>query len=182
MTTQGELKEVTLPDSGRTVRIKFIGPMLMNDIRKAVQKSVKRPEPPTQEVDYGNGSKKLEPNPLHPAYEAELSEYNTLIGQRFVEKLFRYGIDAEVDIDAVTALRADSELDLPADDYTVYVTRILVTSARDQEFLQEVILGRIQPTDKQVAEALDNFRGDLQGTAAAGLDGAKVGAGVERGA
>lgn len=160
-------REITLPDSGRTVRIKFVGPMLMNDIRKAVARAVgPRPEPPTQEVDYGNGSKKLEPNPLHPGYEASVREWHVAQGQVMLEKLLRYGVECEMtpeDEARLAELRADPDLALPEDDKLAFLTRLVASTERDQEALQEAIQGKAQPTEKAVAEALATFRPDVPG-------------------
>jgi hypothetical protein len=160
-------REVTLPDSGRQVRIKFVGPLLMNDIRKAVKRAVgPKPAPPMQEVDYGNGTKKTEPNPLHPEYEAAVQEWTVAQGQVLLEKLLRYGVEAEMDEAdqaRLAELRADPDLELPADDRLAFLTRIVAGTERDQEALQDAILGRAQPTDKAVADALATFRGDVPG-------------------
>lgn len=159
-------REVTLPDSGRTVRIKFVGPMLMNDIRKAVTRAVgPKPAPPVQEVDYG-GTKQQEPNPLHPDYEAAVREWHVAQGQVMLEKLLRFGVECEMteaDQARLAELRTDPDLELPEDDKIAFLTRIVAATERDQDALQEAILGRAQPTEKAVAEALATFRPDVPG-------------------
>lgn len=159
-----EPKEVVLPDSGATVRVKFVGPLLLNDIRKAAMKGLAKPEPPL-ETPYADKTR-TEPNPLHPAYEAALAEYNTVMGMRFLEKLFRYGVAyelTEADRARVAELRADVDLELPSDDLQVFVTRCLLQTDRDMEALQAAIMGYAQPTEVQVAVAAAAFRPNLQG-------------------
>lgn len=158
------VKEITLPDSGATVRILFVSPMLLNDLRKRAQRGLEKPAPPLQEVDYGNGSKKSQPNPLHPDYVAALREYNTAMGQKFIELMFKWGVECDIDgekVRAMRALAAEDEIDLPADDRTLYLTRILATTAADIEALQDAILGRAQPTEQAVSEKLETFQRDL---------------------
>lgn len=153
-----EPKEVTLPDSGATVRVKFVGPMLLNDIRKAAGKGLAKPAPPL--IAPFEDKSVTEPNEDDPAYTAALAEYNTALGMRFLEKLFRYGVDytlTPADVAQVAALRADADLDLPADDFQVFVTRFLVKTNADLEALQGAIMGYSQPTEAQVAASIESF-------------------------
>lgn len=165
------VRTVTLPSSGHTLPLLYISPILMNDMRKAAQKSAKKqmtkPVPPIMDIDYGNGTVRPEPNEAHPAYLREMQEYNMIEGQRFLELVFKYGVDCVVDVEAVKALRAQAEsddLELPADDKTVYVSRILVQSEADLLALQEAILGRSLPTEEQVSTALERFPANLPGS------------------
>lgn len=159
-----EPKEVTLPDSGAVVRVKFVGPMLLNDLRKAASKGLTKPTAPLIAPYEDKGVK--EPNEDDPAYVAALSEYNTALGMRFLEKLFRYGVDYTLtpdDAARVKELRADADLDLPADDLQVFISRFLVRTDKDLEALQAAIMGYTQPTEAQVAEKVESFRPEVQG-------------------
>lgn len=158
------VQEITLPDSGATVRIKFVGPLLLNDLRKAAMRGLTKPTPPL-ETPYADKTR-VEPNPLHPEYEAALQEYQGALGMRFLEKLFRYGVDYTLtpeDTARVAALRADGELELPPDDLQVFVTRFIVQTERDLEVLQSAIMGRVQPTEAAVAASIESFRPHLPG-------------------
>lgn len=160
-----QFQEVVLPDSGATVRVKFVGPLLLGDIMKAARREVgkvlPKPAPPMQEVPYQTGTR-LEPNPLHPDYEAALAEHENAVGQAFAEKLFRYGVDVDLDDSAkaqVAALRAEfgEEAELPENDKALYVTRVLVQSNADFVALQNAIMGRVQPSEAGVAAATEAF-------------------------
>lgn len=149
------VRTVTLPDSGKTVTLNYVSPLLLNDLRKAAQKGLTKPVPPTQEI-----SGRTEANPLHPEYLAAQNEYNLAMGQRFLELLFKYGVADKPDAEAVAAFRANAEednLDLPADDRVLYVTRILVGGNGDVEALQEAIMGTGHPTERQVAAQVAAF-------------------------
>jgi len=146
--------------NGVTLKIKRISPLLVNDIRKSVKRKFSRPEPPLQDVDYGDGKKVKEPNPAHPDYKAALSDYNAETGEEFIHALIRLGVECEVDEYAVKALREIADdLALPDDDKVLYISRILVASPKDLQTLQDAILGRIQPTEAAIAEKVDSFPG-----------------------
>lgn len=161
-------RTIVLPDSGVEVRLKFVGPLLMNDIRKAAEKwarkQMDKPTAPMITVHYEQGDRQ-EANEADRDYQAALSEFNLLHGMRVVELLTKYGAEADVDAAAIAALRADADadgLELPADDRELYLTRIAIQTERDAEALQEAILGTSQPTEKAVAEKRAAFPSDVQ--------------------
>ena len=153
---------VTLPDSRATLEVNYVSPLLLNDIRKALRRIILKPEQPLVEVAYGE-TKKWEANPAHPEYRAALTDYNADFGQEFFQKLVRFGVQCEVDAQAVSKLReraaAQGELELPEDDLVLYVTRILVTSQADMQAIMNAVLRRSQPTEEAVTEKVaDDFR------------------------
>lgn len=154
---KGKTVEVALPDSGVTLRIKRISPMLLVDLRKNLKRTVAKPEPPMQEVLIGD-EKKLQPNDAHPDYLAAMQEYNSELGLRYMEAIIKLGVECEVDQDEVRELRESAVgPDLPEDDKVVYVSRVAVTSERDMQALQNAILGRSQPTEGAAQAAADSF-------------------------
>lgn len=155
-----KLESVTLPDSGVTLQIRRLGPVLANDIRKRMKRNVPKPAPPMQEIDVG-GEKRLEPNEAHPEYAAALQEYNADLAMFFIEELVKYGVVCEIDAEEVAQLRAMGGDDLPKDDVVLYVTRLAITSQADMATLQNSILGRFQPTEAAVKSAAENFPGKV---------------------
>ena len=157
-----DFEELTLPDCGLALRIRRVSPFLAKDIRKQIRRVLKKPEPPMQEVDYGDGQKRKEPNETNPDYKAELNEYYTELGDLFLSQLIAFGVECEIDAERVTAFRARAEkydIELPADDLVVYVSRVVGLSQNDVRALQDAILGRIQPTEAKTAEAVETFPG-----------------------
>src|SRR3990167_2097736 len=150
---------VTLPDSRATLEVNYVSPPLLNDMRKAIRRTILKPEPPLVEVAYGE-TKKWEANPAHPEYRAALADYNADFGQEFFQQLVRFGVQCEVDARAVSELRERAAaLELPEDDLVLYVTRILVTSQADMQALMNAVLRRSQPTEEAVTEKVaDDFR------------------------
>lgn len=160
-----EPREVTLPDSGATLRVKFVGPLLINDIRKGAQKDVQKaglakPTPPLR-FPYAEHPERGEPDDDNPAYLAAQAEYDAALGMAFLERLLRFGVEydlQEADRTWVAELRADADLELPADDRHVFITRKLIETDRDLLALQNAIMAYAQPTEGEVAAATDSFR------------------------
>lgn len=160
-----EPRELVLPGSGATLRVKFVGPMLLNDIRKAAAKEAARqvggkPTPPLH-YPYPEKPERGEPNDSDPAYLAALGEYNAALGVVFLEQLIRYGAEyalTEADRAWVAEVRAGGELDLPADDTHLVISRRLVQTDADLLALQSAILSYAQPTEAEVAAATATFR------------------------
>ena len=165
-----EPRDLTLPDSGATVRVKFIGPMLMADIEKSVRRALAKegkepPEPPLKPVNY-SGNVVMEPSEDDPHYKKQLAAYEQERGIRTLDKLLRYGVEytlTDADRERLAALRQDAELELPADDAHAYVSRVLLQSENDLVAVQTAILSYAQPTEAQVAESIKSFPGGVQG-------------------
>lgn len=152
------LTDFTFPDSGVTVSIKRLSPILLNDIRKAIRREAPKPKPPMHNVNYG-GNIKEEENPNDPAYLEALTEYNALVGELFVDRLIRYGVECQVDAEAVRELRESApDLELPDNDKVLYVSRICIQTNADLTALQEAILARSQPTEAAIGGAAEKFR------------------------
>jgi hypothetical protein len=155
------LTELTLPDSGATVRVKRISPMSL----MAIEQAYPDPKPPLQEVDYGNGKLRHERNPLDPAYQEELTAHQRKKSLIVLKAFIRLGVECEIDAQALSAFRADMqalEITLDPDDKYVYVAHILCQSNNDLMALRTFIEGQSVPTEKAVAEKLATFQGDLQ--------------------
>lgn len=154
------LTEITLPDSGATVRVKRISPMSL----MAIEQAYPDPKPPLQEVDYGNGKLRHERNPLDPAYQDELAAHQRKKSLLVLKAFIRLGVEVALDAQAVAAYRSEMKdlgVDLDPDDKYVYVAFILCVSNLDLETLRAVIEGASLPTEKAVAEKLATFQGDL---------------------
>jgi hypothetical protein len=134
--------------------------MLMAD----ASKSIRRPNPPMVDVDYG-GKVKQEPNPNHPDYVEALRQYTLAQNNKALEAAIILGVRVTVDKERVAELRQDLDgmnFDLPHNDKVVYITRILCETAHDLEVLRDAILRKSQPTEAAVAEAVARFPADVQ--------------------
>lgn len=168
--------EITLP-SGATLRVKRISPMTLI----AIERAHPDPRPPLQEVDYGNGSHRREPNPLDPQYQLDLAAHqqtkNLLILQAFV----RLGVEVEVDAARLADYRADMAalgVTLPDDDKYVYVANILCETNDDLMVLRNAIESGSIPTEAAIAERAATFPGAVQGNGHLEVENAEVGSSI----
>lgn len=153
---------LTLPDSGQTLEYRRVSHMLLAD----VQRSMKPPRPPMQEVDYG-GVKKMEPNPAHPDYAEALAEHRTALAEKILEVAIQYGVICDVDKARVAELRAamtEAGVNLPANDKVLYVTRILCETGNDLNTLRDAVIRKSQPTEGATAEAVARFPAEVPGS------------------
>ena len=156
-------RELTLPTSGAVVRVRRIAPALLTDLRKDIRRRFPKPMAPMVEVSYGD-EKRIEANPAHPEYAEMLREHSTESGMAFLESLVKFACECETDAVRVAELRGlAGDMELPADDHVLYVTRILLETKADIEVFQQVIMGLSQPTEKAVAEATERFPSDVPG-------------------
>lgn len=159
----------TCRDSGRTLSIRKVSFMLYNDLRRMYTKQHPAPEPPWEEVDYGN-EKVREPNKAHPLYGVRLAEWESARGA-WVEEMARklyiaQGVEVEIDQEAVSRLRADAHavgMELDGDDKFVYVAYICCPTADDYSELIDAITQRSLPTEAAVKVAADTFPSPVQG-------------------
>lgn len=154
-----ELPEFTFVGSDITVRLRKVSPFLLGEVAKSVPK----PMPPLNTVDYGNGPTQ-EPNEADPGYLQALEEYKQEVGNRNLRALIHLGVECEVDAAAVQALRtqmATFGVDLDPDDKWVYIVNIAITDTDEIVELRDAILRKSQPTEGAVQESLAAFPGDV---------------------
>lgn len=157
-----KVEQFTFKDSGETVGIRKVSPLLMIRLRERYP----LPRPPVQEVDYGDGHKKMEANPAHPDYIQALSDYEQMIEQKARRLLIKRGAViewTEERREALAEMRAywleAFENDLEPDDDVAFISYLCVGSDSDLEDFLEVLLKRSQPTEEAVQEATARFQG-----------------------
>lgn len=147
-------------DTGITVGIRRVSPLLMLKLRERYP----APKPPMQEVDYGDGKKRLEPNPAHPDYIASMAAYDEDMERRARDLLIRRGVVVEwtdeqkAELEEVKAwwLASYGE-ELSGDDVVNYVSYVAIGSDSDLVDLVDALVKRSQPTEEAVKENLDRF-------------------------
>jgi hypothetical protein len=158
-------KEPLVPltfDTGITVQIRRTSPMLIQE----VQKSFPAPLPPRNKVDYGNGFTAMEVNKEDPDYQEEMKKYKADLDARVLKAMIIRCVEAEIDQTALVELREQMRevgAELDKNDKYVYVSMIAMETADDFTNLANTILKRSQPTEEAVQDAVDSFRGDVQG-------------------
>lgn len=156
------LRDLTLPSSGVTLKIKRIPTLLLDDFWRSLPPP---PKPPMQKVKYGEEERE-EPNVAHPDYAEALAKYDYDLGLRMIEFAVQFGVECEIDQEAVAAVQAWAEkagVELPGSDKLVYITRVLA-HGEELAMIREAVLGRIEPTEKEVGRKAESFPGPVQGT------------------
>lgn len=151
------LPTFTFKDTGITVSIRKVSPLLGMEIRKAFPP----PKPPVVHTELGD-----EENPADPDYERAMEEYGMLIEDKASRLYIKRGVECEVDTAAVASLRADMAdmgITLDPDDKYVYIKYICVGSDQDYQELIEAITRRSQPTEAAVQETIDMFQPAVSG-------------------
>jgi hypothetical protein len=152
---------ITLPDSGITLQYRKISPYTAIELRKRLMEN--SPQPPMQEVDYGNGKKVLEANYAHPGYLKAMQDFDS----KFEEELRSYMIDQalvfEIEdyremIDSEKKYFAGRNMALTATDREIFISQIAISSAEDLNLLMKEILGVSQPTQEAQNAAKATFR------------------------
>lgn len=158
-----KLIDFTFRDTGITVKIRKISPMLVTDISE----SIPMPKPPLNEVDYGEPRGKVqEPNLQDPAYQKALEDRQVQIFKTWRRVMILRGVQVEGEAwkEEVKEYRAfmQEQTGYPLEetnDLVVYVLRLCVGSEEDLGELIEAITRRSQPTREEIEKAKDSFRG-----------------------
>lgn len=155
--------DYTFKDTGLTVKIRKISPMLAAD----VSASMPDPLPPEQEVDYGEPrGKRMEPNYGDPQYAVDLAAHKQKVFAALQRVMIKRAVVVEGDEwkEAVQEYRdfIQAETGAPlaeTDDLLVYVMRVCIGSQEDMMELLSAITSRSQPTQEAVEQAKRSFRG-----------------------
>lgn len=158
------LTDFTFKDTGISIKIKKISPMLGADVNA----SMPEPEPPEQVVDYGEPKGKvMEQNLSDPAYARSMMEHRAQVFRVYRRVMVLRGVAAESLPDGwqddVKVYRAFMEAQLgkvidEPDDVVVYILRIAVGSEEDLEELIAAITRRSQPTQEVIDQAKATFQ------------------------
>ena len=150
-----------IKDSGVTINIRKVSPLLLNE----VSKKFPRPTAPLNEVDYGDGKKKQEPNEADPDFQVSLSAWQQAIYIETQRIMIDRGVvitltdEQKEDVRELRKYWKDTyDSELTGSDVFVYVTLIALSTQEDIQELIEGITRRSQPTEGAIAEAVTSFR------------------------
>ena len=160
-----KLRAHTIKDTGETVQLRAVSPLIAQQVRKQFP----APTPPLNEVDYGGGDVRLEPNRADPDYTEAYEAW----GAQIEEKTRRLYVKLGVVIDwteerrerlALTReLLGEEGVEIDPDDTVAYMSYCAIGSAEDYQELVEAIMRRSAPTEEAIAEAVETFRPDVEG-------------------
>lgn len=160
------MTEFTFADTGITVKVRKVSPMIATDVAA----SFPEPEPPEQEVEYPGG-KVMEKNYADPNYIHAKAEYQKKVTMALQRVMIQRAIkptdeDWKEDVQEYrefiqqsTGKPLQEESDL-----LVYVMRVCIGSQEDMQDLLNAITKRSQATPEAVEAARNSFRGQLQGS------------------
>lgn len=161
-TKENALTPFTFKDTGKTVKIKKVSPLLIMQLTK----DFPEPEPPVQEVDYGDGEIKHEPNPAHPDYERALQKHRYEFEQRMREMMIDRGVVLDLSEDEKNEIKelrdywqTQYEKPLAGNDKYIYLSFICIGTDGDMDDLVNAISRRSHPSNGAVEAARKSFQG-----------------------
>lgn len=94
----------TFPN-GKVTTLHAVSQFTQAAIEIGIRKAFPPPAAPLNEVDYGDGKKKLEPNPSDPDYIAAMRRYQAEYSQRLFAAIIDLAADIEIDDAALARVR-----------------------------------------------------------------------------
>ena len=167
MPKKNELMPFTFKDTGVTVKIKKVSPLLLLEVQKAFPP----PEPPMQDVVYGDpddpGAKmEQEPNYAHPDHLANIDEYKMELEEKIRFLMIKRGVVINLTAaqkEEVKELREywkeEYGAEIKLNDKLLFINYIAIGTDSDIADLIQVISSRSQPTGAAIAEAKAGFQG-----------------------
>lgn len=173
------LENFIFQGTGRTVQVRKVSTLIRDEVRRQVRRdpSFAEPEPPQQDVDYGDGKVKIAHHG-HPIYQQLLADWrerlNREVGDRLVNLVIRRGVVCEVDTEAVAQVRAElAEQDIDTthlDDHYVYVAFVCIGPYEDYTDLLKAVFERSTPAEAAVQAHIASFPGDIRGPGPVALE------------
>lgn len=170
----GQSKGRAVPDlatftfaSGAVATLRPVSQFTQAHIEIEMRKQHPAPEPPMNEVDYGDG-KKLEPNYGDPAYEQAVQHHQALISGKVFEATIELGIEIEIDHEKLARVASILDrLGTPLQELSDKVAYIKHCCMFDIEhegpLLADAMRALIGPRQEDVADHIGTFQGDVSG-------------------
>ena len=153
-------KKVIFPDSGKTAYIPAIS---TSGLAMKLTRKYTRPNPPRQQVDYGDGVKRWEYNYAHPDYRVALTQWeqflDTAVQQAALARVYSMDLNDEQRAE-VTAWKKENpeQWDDLDSDAALWLEEIALTTDADFQSLISAIRG----VDEEVVDSIqDGFQGDV---------------------
>lgn len=176
-----ELPEFTFKGSGIAVGVRKLGPFTIDELRLALSRETKPPEPPVVRVYYGEAEDpkpddpdwKEEYNEADPKYREDMAAYEAeqteKLGRRVIDTIIEFAVEAFPDKDEVARTRAFlHKMGVPQEkidqlsDHDVWVKHVCIKTQEDLTDLQNFVLGRSIPSEQHVQAHVDTFQRDVQ--------------------
>ncbi len=143
--------------SGVEVRLKPVSPALLLEI----QRSKPKPKPPIVSIPTGDGTFTQEVNEADPNYIEAVSEWSYQVDESFNRLLLKLGVDVKVDVKEVQRvrdfMREEFAVELDKNDQFAYLRYCLPGDDAEYSSFIRAVMGRGQPGEGAVAQAIENF-------------------------
>lgn len=156
------MKEFTFKDTGVTVMIRKVSPLLAFELRKRNP----APKPPKNKVEL-DGKTVYEENLADPDYEKAQAEYEQRIEELTRRLIIRRGVvhtlteSQKAEVDELKAYWLDETGEvLVGSDLDIFISYVAIGTDSDLGDLIDEILKRSQPTEGEVKEVLNSFPGE----------------------
>lgn len=121
------------------------------------------PPAPLNEVDYGDGVKKLEPNYSDPEYETDIKRWQAMIAYKVFDSMVELGVDLEVDQAALDRIKSVMEMiGTPLEeisDKVAYIKHCCVRDiASEMPRLREALSALTGPKEEDVVDHVATFQ------------------------
>lgn len=156
----------TFPDSGKTIYVPFVSIAM---IAMKLRRRYKKPMPPTQDVDYGDGRLVREFNYSHPDYKKSLLDWEHFIEEESGDIAIKRVLSGQLTPEQQEEVddwkeKHPGEFDPRFDsDKNIWFDEFAIVSDGDFIALTEFVRSRSEPTEEAIAAAADGFPGDVQG-------------------
>jgi len=152
--------------NGVVARLQSVSQFTIAHVEIQARKKFPPPEPPQNEVDYGDGNKKWESNYSDPRYEMAMQRYNTFISMKAFDVIMELGIEVAVDTQALDRIKRAMDLvGTPLDEISDKVAYIKHCCLRDIEHgmpeLQAAMRSMLGPREEDVADHIATFPNQL---------------------
>lgn len=169
----------TFPDSGQTVRVRRLGPFVMDDLREAVLAAMPAPVAPLVRVEDGEDAQghptyRTERNPADPSYQAAMTAHQQQVveetARRLIALLTTFCAEPlspeDLDRDEIAVQRAIRQATGATgteamSDQEIWLRYLCIRTPRDLAAFQSFVLSRSQPTEEVVQAHISTFRGDV---------------------
>lgn len=151
---------------GQVATLHAVSQFTQASIEIGIRRAFPPPSPPLNEVDYGDGVKKLEPNPSDPEHEQALRRYQADYSQRLFAAIIDLAVDIEIDQAALERVKAMFErhgipFDEPSDKVAYVKHCCIFDIAEEMPKFMAALRDLMGPKEEDVADHVATFPGDV---------------------
>lgn len=153
---------------GQVATLHAVSQFTQASIEIGIRKAYPPPSPPMNEVDYGDGKIKLEPNPSDPNHIEALRRYQADYSQRLFAAIIDLAADIEVDHAALGRVTAMFEqhgipFDEPSDKVAYVKHCCIFDIAEEMPKFMTALRDLMGPKEEDVADHVTTFPDDIPG-------------------